>query len=79
MRDKQLSTMAAVRYKARDGGWDEVARPTGASLEFTVTEAGAYRAEVRMVPRHLRPWANQHLEFFRLERPWVMSSALYVQ
>lgn len=72
-------TLTLLLYKARDGGWDEVARTTGASLEFTVTEAGAYRAEVRMVPRHLRPWANQHLEFFRLERPWVMSSALYVQ
>ncbi len=72
-------TLTMILYKAKDGGWDEVARTSDAKLEFVATVTGAYRVEVRMVPRHLRPWANQHLEFFRLERPWVMSSALYVQ
>lgn len=64
--------------KAREGGWDEVAQTTGATLSFTVTEPGAYRAEVRMTPKHLRPFIGRRADFIKAERPWVYSNAIYV-
>lgn len=39
--------------RAREGGFDEVASSTDGDVVFTPTMPGAYRAEVRMVPRHL--------------------------
>ena len=65
--------------KAREGGWDEVGSITQGTLEFPVTQAGAYRVEVRMVPKHLKAFAGKKGAFFTAERPWVMSSALYVE
>jgi hypothetical protein len=71
--------LALVVFKAREGGWDEVGRATAGTLELPLTAAGAYRVEVRMVPKHLRPWGNARKAWFGAERPWVMSSALYVE
>jgi hypothetical protein len=65
--------------KAREGGWDVVGSVTEGTLEFPVTQAGAYRVEVRMVPKHLKGFAGTRKALFTAERPWVMSSALYVQ
>lgn len=65
--------------KAREGGWDEVGSITEGTLEFPVTQPGAYRVEVRMVPRHLKAFAGTRRAFFTAERPWVMTSALYVE
>jgi hypothetical protein len=65
--------------KAREGGWDEVGSITQGTLEFPVTQPGAYRVEVRMVPKHLKAFAGKKGAFFTAERPWVMSSALYVE
>lgn len=64
--------------KAREGGWDEVAQTTEATLAFTVTEPGAYRAEVRMTPKHLRPFIGRRADFIKAERPWVYANAIYV-
>lgn len=75
----QQPGLVLLLLKAREGGWDEVARTTGPDLSFPVTESGAYRVEVRMAPRHLLPWSGTRKGFFAAERPWVMSSALYVQ
>ena len=65
--------------KAREGGWEELSSITEGTLEYPVTEAGAYRVEVRMIPKHLRNFAGTRRQFFTAERPWVMSSALYVE
>lgn len=72
-------TLTLVLFRAREGGWDEVARATEGTLTHAVTQPGAYRVEVRMVPKHLRKWAGTRRSFFVAERPWVMSSALYVE
>lgn len=72
-------SLVLVLFKAREGGWDEVSRITEGTLEFPVTQAGAYRVEVRMVPKHLRAFAGTRRNFFTAERPWVMTSALYVE
>ena len=65
--------------RAREGGWDEVGSITEGTLEFPVTQPGAYRVEVRMVPKHLKAFAGTRRAFFTAERPWVMTSALYVE
>jgi hypothetical protein len=64
--------------KAREGGWDEVAQTTEAPLEVRVTEPGAYRVEVRITPRHLRPFIGRRGDFIKSERPWVYSNAISV-
>jgi hypothetical protein len=66
--------------KARVGGFDVVAETQGPSLEHVVTSTGAYRAEVRMVPRHL----EGHLGVFEPELmqrdfAWVYANAIYVE
>lgn len=71
--------LTLILFRAREGGWDEVARVTEGTLSHVATQPGAYRVEVRMVPRHLRKWAGARKNFFVAERPWVMSSALYVE
>jgi hypothetical protein len=65
--------------RAVEGGWEEVAVSTDGDLEVPVTQPGAYRVEVRMVPKHLRGFAGTKRAFFTAERPWVMTSALYVE
>ena len=63
--------------KAVDGGWQEVA-VGGGNLAFAVTEAGAYRAEVRMVPRHLLGWLGSLVEVAETEMVWIYANAIYV-
>jgi hypothetical protein len=72
-------TLTLQLLRAREEGWDEVARVTEGTLEYIATQPGAYRVEVRMVPKHLRNWAGTKKGFFTAERPWVLSSALYVE
>lgn len=72
-------TLTIKLWKARDGGWDEVASGSSESLEYTVTSPGAYRTEVRMVPGHLAPWIGPRTSALKTERPWIYSSALYVE
>lgn len=64
---------------ARDGGWDEVAAGDGA-LSFTPTVPGAYRAEVRMVPHHLRADLGADADVL-LERDyvWIYANPIYVR
>ncbi len=69
--------ITARLLKARKDGFDEVATSTG-DLAFAVKEAGAYRAEIRIVPKHLRGelafWGEQADREFA----WVYSNAIYV-
>ena len=63
---------------ARSGGWDVVATADG-SIDHVVTQPGAYRAEVRMVPRHLKPYMGAYVNSFgEAERVWIYSNAIYV-
>jgi hypothetical protein len=70
--------LRARLLKAREGGWDEVATAAEGTLRFTVREPGAYRAEVRMTPKHLRAFIGRRADFIKAERPWVYSNAIYV-
>ncbi|MFZ4580300.1 MAG: hypothetical protein ACOYOB_18105 [Myxococcota bacterium] len=63
--------------RARVGGFDVVA--TGAETHFYVpTEPGAYRAEVRIRPRHLVGFLGDLASLGETEFPWVMSNPVYV-
>jgi hypothetical protein len=66
-------------WKAKDGGWDELASTTDAALSLPVTATGAYRVEVRMVPKHLKAFIGIRSTYLKTERPWVYTSALYVE
>lgn len=67
--------------RARDGGFDEVASGAG-DLSFAPALPGAYRAEVRMVPLHLREDlggdADKVLDGVH-DRVWIYSNAIYVK
>lgn len=75
----QAPVITTRLYKAKEGGWDEVASTSEPVLRFSPTTPGAYRAEVRIVPNHLRPFIGKRPDFLRAERPWVMSNAIWVE
>lgn len=64
--------------KAANGGWEEIASSTTGDLSVPVTSAGAYRAEVRIVPRHIKQWLGTYEQLSAVQRPWVYSNAIYV-
>ena len=60
------------------GAWTEVAAADTGDVSYTPTAAGVYRAEVRILPNHLRPYLPG-LERVVREVPWVYSSPIYVR
>ncbi len=62
--------------KANHGEWIEVA--SGDSSLSYDADPGAYRAEIRMVPEHLRPWCGPRGDDWIVERPWIYSNVIYV-
>jgi hypothetical protein len=61
-----------------DGGADVVAEGTGV-VEAVAAEAGAYRAEVRMTPRHLAPYLGSlGPAYSEREVVWIYSNPIYV-
>ncbi len=72
--------LTAKLLRAKEGGWEVVA--SGAeSLRVTVTDAqpGAYRAEIRIVPRHLTGALGNYEALSEKEFPYIYSNALYVR
>jgi len=76
VRAKQPSLVIRV-LRAREGGWDEAVTGTD-DVSFAPTEPGAYRAEVRMTPRHLAPYLGDYEELASQEVVWIYSNAIYV-
>lgn len=58
-------------------GWVEVAGGMDA-VEHSPTTPGAYRAEVRIVPNHARPYLPRMERLVR-EYPWVYGNPIYVE
>ncbi len=63
--------------RAKSGGWDEIAR-SDKDLRVKVSQPGAYRAEVRIVPRHLRGYLASYAELADKEFVWIYSNPVYV-
>ncbi len=59
-------------------GWVEVASGSDPTLTFQPTLAGAYRAEVRIVPEHVRPYLPR-LERLVHDAPWVYGNPIAVR
>lgn len=63
--------------RARSGGWDEIAK--GAQdLAVKVTEPGAYRAEVRILPHHLQGYLSSYADLADQDFVWIYSNPVYV-
>ncbi len=72
-------TITTRLFRAKEGGWDEVASTTEPTLRHSPTQPGAYRVEVRIVPAHLKPFIGKRTDFIKAERPWVMSNAIWIE
>ncbi|MBI5609089.1 MAG: hypothetical protein HY902_09425 [Deltaproteobacteria bacterium] len=46
---------------------------------YKATQAGRYHLEVRMIPRHLRPWLKALGQYADVEQRWVVSNPIAVQ
>jgi len=64
--------------KSDPAGPVEVATGDGETLELVTTEAGSYRAEVRIVPEHTRPFLDGQADALIRERPWVQSNHIHL-
>lgn len=70
--------ITARLLKAREGGWDPVAEADEA-LAFVPTEPGAYRAEIRIEPRHLRALLASYSDLADRSFVWIYANAIYVE
>lgn len=64
--------------RARDGGWDLVAEAED-DLVHAASEPGAYRAEVRIRPRHLLAFLGSFVDLAEKDFVWIYSNAIYVE
>jgi hypothetical protein len=70
--------LRGVILRASDGGWGEVAEGESGPVALDA-EPGVYRAEVRMVPEHLRAALGERAdEYLRDERVWIYSNPISV-
>lgn len=78
-RSKEAPQLRTRILRAVEGGFEEVASGPG-DLQFTPTVAGAYRAEVRMVPYHLRDYmSTDATQLLSRDYVWIYSNAIYVR
>jgi len=64
--------------RAGVGGGVVVAEAINTDIAFPVTEAAAYRAEVRIVPHHLAQWLGDDPAPMMREYPFIYSNPIYV-
>lgn len=77
--DREAPALEARILRAVEGGFTEVARGTG-DLAFTPTQPGAYRAEIRIVPYHLRPEMNGDADtLLARDYVWIYANPIYVE
>ena len=73
-------TKLARILRAIDGGFEEIARGDG-DLRVTVTSTGAYRAEVRMIPHHLKEDFGIYFKpsLVDKEMVWIYANPIYLR
>jgi hypothetical protein len=76
---KQAPQIQMRILRAVEGGFEEVV--SGASdLDYQPTLPGAYRAEVRMIPYHLRDYMSTDAEILLAhDYAWIYSNAIHVR
>ncbi len=71
-------TVTLHLIRSEEGGGVEVAMAAEGDIEFVVDEAGAYRAEVRMMPEHAREYVRATADVLIHEVNWVYSNPIFV-
>ncbi len=62
-----------------DGTWEEVRRGKG-EIHHVPTQPGAYRAEVRILPLHLRDYLALYTEaVLAHDHPWIYANPIYIR
>ncbi|HPQ71240.1 MAG TPA: hypothetical protein PKW95_19090 [bacterium] len=74
--DTPEMTIRLIRAGAEGG--TVVAEETDQDLTYTVTQAGAYRVEVSIVPGHLEPVLGNNADWFIHEYPLIYANPIYV-
>ena len=77
----RVATVRITEVRELDFGaadWGLVEAEGEGDVAFTPTQAGAYRAEVRLTPRHLRGYLSTYEALADREYPWIYSNAIYV-
>ena len=64
--------------KAGQEGGVVVAESLNSDLTYAVTEKGAYRAEIKIVPYHLRKWLGDHAKPFIKEYPFIYANPIFI-
>jgi hypothetical protein len=71
-------TMRLLRVT--EGGTEVVAEAeSGAAIDVDAAAPGPHRVEVRIVPRHLRPYLGPAPDTYMKSYPWVISNPIYVE
>lgn len=70
--------ITCVLIKVDSSGSRIVAGNVG-DVEYAVSGAGAYRAEVHIVPWHLAPWLGSDPNRFMHDYPWIYANPIYVK
>jgi hypothetical protein len=73
----QAPTISMRLLHAVDGKTETVAE--GASISLDGAKPGVYRVEVRIMPRHLRPYLGYQGDLYVREVPWVLSNPIWVK
>lgn len=77
--DREPPSLTVRILRAIDGGFEEVATSSG-DLSYTPQEPGAYRAEVRMLPLHLREdMSTDAAELLSRDYVWIYANAIYIR
>jgi hypothetical protein len=77
--DREPPVLTARILRAVDGGFEEVASGPG-DLSFAPQTPGAYRAEIRMLPLHLREdMGTDDGELLGRDYVWIYSNSIYVE
>jgi hypothetical protein len=77
--DREPPVLTVRLLRAVDGGFEEVAAG-GSDLSYAAAVPGAYRAEVRMLPLHLREdMGTDTAELLGHDYVWIYSNAIYVR
>jgi hypothetical protein len=69
--------LVARVLRAVEGGW-EVVEEGSSNVVVNVVDDGAYRAEIRMRPRHLKPYLNDFVDLAEQDFVWIYSNPIYV-
>jgi hypothetical protein len=77
--EREPPLITARLLRAVDGGFEEIASGPG-DLEVIAPQTGAYRAEVRIIPYHLRDELGSDAdELLGRDYVWIYSNAIYVR